>query len=127
MFYKCQRFIYNYTKSTVRNTVDYSGQEKLFGKTDQARTVRALAADRPQHQDDPRTESMQKYKSTLRTVRRKSKDRPGPRADRPDSGADRPVGEKPKKPEGDGFGKMNYSDLADRPGCTTGPSATGFI
>ena len=32
MFYRCQRFIYNYTKSTVRNTVDYSGQEKLFGK-----------------------------------------------------------------------------------------------
>jgi hypothetical protein len=28
MFYRCQRFIYNYTKSTVRNT----GQEKLFGK-----------------------------------------------------------------------------------------------
>jgi hypothetical protein len=47
MFYRCQRFIYNYTKSTVRNTVDYSGQKKLFGKTGQARTVRALAADRP--------------------------------------------------------------------------------
>jgi hypothetical protein len=27
-------FIYNYSKSTVWNTVDYSGQEKLFGKTD---------------------------------------------------------------------------------------------
>jgi hypothetical protein len=26
-------FIYNYSKSTVRNTVDYSGQEQLFGKT----------------------------------------------------------------------------------------------
>jgi hypothetical protein len=44
------KFIYNYSKSTVRNTVDYSGQEKLFGKTDQTRTVRALAADRPRHQ-----------------------------------------------------------------------------
>ena len=42
MFYRCQRFIYNYTKSTVRNTVDYSGQEKLFGKTGQARTVRDI-------------------------------------------------------------------------------------
>jgi hypothetical protein len=60
MFYRCQRFIYIYTKSTVRNTVDYSGQEKLFGKTGQARTVRALAADRPRHEDDTRTESMQK-------------------------------------------------------------------
>jgi hypothetical protein len=76
MFYRCQRFIYKHTKSTVRNTVDYSGQEKLFGKTGQARTVRALAADRPHHQDDPRTEPIQKSKSALRTVRRKSKDRP---------------------------------------------------
>jgi hypothetical protein len=28
------KFIYNYSKLTVRNTVDYSRQEKLFGKTD---------------------------------------------------------------------------------------------
>jgi hypothetical protein len=92
MFYRCPRFIYNYTKSAVRNTVDYSGQEKLFGKTGQARTVRALAADRLQHQDDPRTQPMQKSKSTLRIVRRKSKDRPRPRADRL-------VGEEPKNPK----------------------------
>jgi hypothetical protein len=32
-----------------------------------------------------------------------------------------------EKPEGDGFRKMNYSVLADRPGCTTGPSAVAFI
>jgi hypothetical protein len=32
-----------------------------------------------------------------------------------------------EKPEGDGFGKMNYSGLADRPECTPGPSATSFI
>jgi hypothetical protein len=99
MFYRCQRFIYNYTKSIVWNTVDYSGQEKLFGKIGQARTVRALAADRPQHQDDPRTEPMQKFKSTLWTVRRKSKDCLRSRADRPASGADRPVGEEPKNPK----------------------------
>src|SRR5688572_11661784 len=106
MFYRCQRFIYNHTKSTVRNTVDYSGQEKLFGKTGQARTVRALAADRPRHKDVTRPEPMQKSKSTLWTVRRKSKDRPSPCADRPSpcadrpaSGADRPVGEKPKNPK----------------------------
>ena len=99
MFYRCQRFIYNYTKSTVRNTVDYSGQEKLFGKTGQARTVRALAADRPRHKDNPRTEPMQKSESALWTVRRISADRLRPRADRPASGADRPVGEKPKNPK----------------------------
>jgi hypothetical protein len=99
MFYRCQRFIYNYTNSTVRNTVDYSGQETLFGKIGQVRTVRALAADRPQHQDDIRTEPMQKSKYALWTVRRKSKDRPRPCADRPGSGADSPVGEKPKNPK----------------------------
>ena len=32
-----------------------------------------------------------------------------------------------EKPEGDGFGEMNYSGLADRPGQAGGPSATGFI
>jgi hypothetical protein len=32
-----------------------------------------------------------------------------------------------EKPEGDEFGKMNYSVLAYRPGCTTGPSAIAFI
>jgi hypothetical protein len=99
MFYRCQRFIYNYTKLTVRNTVDYSGQEKLFGKTGQARTVRALAADRPRHKDDPRTEPMQKSESALWTVRRISADRLNPRSDRPTSGADRPVGKDPKNPK----------------------------
>ena len=127
MFYRCQRFIYNYTKSTVRNTVDYSGQEKLFGKTGQVRTVRALAADRPRHKDDPRTEPMQKSESALWTVRRISADRLRPRSDRPASGADRPVGKDPKKPEGDGFREMNYSGLADRPGQAGGPSATGSV
>jgi hypothetical protein len=96
MIYRCQRFIYNYTNSTVRNTVEYSGQEKLFGKTGQARTVRAPGADRPRHKNDPRTEPIQKHKFPLQTVRRKSKDRPSPHADRPASGADRPVGKKPK-------------------------------
>jgi hypothetical protein len=96
-------------------------------KTGQARTVRALAADRPQHQDDPRIEPMQTSKSALQTVQRKSKDRLRPRADCPALGADRLVGKEPKKPEGDGFGKMNYSVLADRPECMTGPSVTGFI
>jgi hypothetical protein len=70
---------------------------------------------------------MQKHVSLLRTVRWKSKHRPRPRADRPGSGADRPVGEEPKNPEGDGFGQMNYNVLVDRPGCTTGPFAISFI
>jgi hypothetical protein len=99
MVYRCQRFIYNYTKSTVRNTVDYSGQEKLFEKTGQARTVRAFAADRPRHLNDPRTKPMQKHMSLLWTVRWKSKHRPRPRVDRPGAGADRPVGEEPKNPK----------------------------
>jgi hypothetical protein len=32
-----------------------------------------------------------------------------------------------EKLEGDGFRRMNYSGLADRPGCTTGPSAPGSV
>jgi hypothetical protein len=32
-----------------------------------------------------------------------------------------------EKPEGDGFGKMNYSVLADCPGCTIGSSVIAFI
>ena len=85
---------------------DYSGQEKLFGKTGQAQTVRALVADRPRHKDDPRTEPMQKSVSALWIVRRISadrlgprSDRLGPRSDRPASGADRPVGKEPKNPK----------------------------
>jgi hypothetical protein len=42
---------------------------------------------------------MQKSKSTLWTVRRKSKHRLRPHADRPTSRADRPVGEEPKNPK----------------------------
>jgi hypothetical protein len=105
MFYRCQRFIYNYTKSSVRNTVDYSGQEKFFGKSGQARTVRAFAADHPRHLNNPQIEPMQKHMSLLRTVRWKSKHRPRPCVDRPGSGADRPVGEEPKNPKVTGSAK----------------------
>jgi hypothetical protein len=102
------KFIYNYSKSTVRNTVDYPGQEKLFEKNTYARTVRALAADRPRHQGELRTGTLQKQKLTLRTLRRRSEHRPRPSTDRPALGADCPVVEKPEKPEGDGFGKMHF-------------------
>jgi hypothetical protein len=42
---------------------------------------------------------MQKHKSTLRTVRWKSKHRLRPSADRPASGADRPIGAEPENPK----------------------------
>jgi hypothetical protein len=45
---------------------------------------------------------------TLQTVRRRREHHPGPSADCPASGADRPLVEKPEKPEGDGFGKMHF-------------------
>jgi hypothetical protein len=72
------------------------------------RTVRALAADRPRHQDDPRTGTLQKHKFTLWTIRWRSEHRPRPSVDRPASGTDRPVGEKLEKPKGDEFGKMYF-------------------
>jgi hypothetical protein len=71
-------------------------------------TVRALAADRPRHQGEPRTGTLQKHKLTLRTVRRRSEHRPRPSLDRPASSEDRPVVVKPEKPEGDGFGKIHF-------------------
>jgi hypothetical protein len=54
---------------------------------------------------------MQKHKSTLRTVRWKSKHRPRPSADRPAIGADRPVGEEPKNPKVTGSVKWIIASL----------------
>jgi hypothetical protein len=78
------KFIYNYSKSIVRNTVDYSGQEKFF---------------------------LEKHLC----------------ADRPASGADRPVVVKPEKnPKVTGSVKFIFSVLVDHPGCTAGPSVTAL-
>jgi hypothetical protein len=85
-----------------------------------------LCADRPRHQGEPQTGTLQNTSSTPRTVRRRSEHHPGPSADRPASGANRPVVEKLEKTEGDGFGKMHFCVLADRPGCTAGPSTTAL-
>jgi hypothetical protein len=54
---------------------------------------------------------MQKHKSTLRIVQRKSKHRPRPSSDRPASGADRPVGEEPKNPKVTGSIKWIIASL----------------
>jgi hypothetical protein len=93
---------------------------EAFGENTYARTVRALAADRLRHQGEPRTGTLQKHKLTLRTIRYKSEHRPRPSADRPASGADRPVVVKLEKPEGDGFRIIHFSVLVDRSGYTTG-------
>ena len=107
MFYRCQRFIYNYTKSTVRNTVDYSGQEKLFGKTDYAR---ALAADSPRHRVDFDQELQIRDSPTKpRTVQLQ-------RADRPAIIRGQSACEDLVQPEGDKLSKRNYIAGADRPG-----------
>jgi hypothetical protein len=113
------KFIYNYSESTVRNTVDYSGQEKLF-------LEKHLSADRPRHQGDPRTGTLQEHTLTLRTVRWRSKHCPRPNADRPASGVDRSASENQKNPKVTGSLKCIFSVLADRSGCTTGPSATAL-
>jgi hypothetical protein len=85
-----------------------------------------LSADRPRHQGDPRTGTLQKHKFTLWTIRWRSEHRPRPSADRPTSGADRPVGEKQENPKVTGLVKCIFSVLADRPRCTTEPSATAL-
>jgi hypothetical protein len=77
-----------------------------------------------EYQGDPRTGTLQKHKSTLQTVRRRSEHRLRPSTDRPASGTDRPVGENQKNLKVTGSVKCNFSVLADRSGCTTRPSAT---
>jgi hypothetical protein len=62
--------------------------------------------------------TMQKHKLTLRTIRRRSKHRPGPGSDRPASGVDRSVVEKTENPEVKGSVKCIFSVLADCPRCT---------
>jgi hypothetical protein len=99
---------------------------EAFWKNTYVRTVRALAADRPRHQSEPQTGTLHKCKITLRTVRWRSEHRQRPSADHPASGADRPVGENQKNPKVTGSVKCIFSVLADRPGCTTEPSATGL-
>jgi hypothetical protein len=98
-FHRCISSSTTILKSTVRNTVDYSGQEKLFGKSPKRgpsgplrRTARNTRVSLGQNQ-------CKKHKSTLQTIRWKSKHRPRPSADCPASGADHPVGEEPKNPK----------------------------
>jgi hypothetical protein len=81
---------------------------RSFLENTYAWTVQALAADRPRHQGELQTGTLQKHKLTLRTVRKRSEHHPRPSEDRPASSADRPVVEKPEKPECDGFGKMHF-------------------
>jgi hypothetical protein len=73
-----------------------------------ARTVQALAADRPRHQGEPQTGTLQKHKLTLWTIRWRSEHHPRPSTARPASGVDRPVVEEPEKPERDEFSKMHF-------------------
>ena len=125
--------IYINSKSTVQNTADYSGQEKLFGKCTYTRTVRALPADRPRHQGEPWTGTLQKQclhyglsdgeasiaLDQARTVR------PQARTVQPQAWTVRPV-KNQKNPKVTGSVKCIFSVLADRPGCTTGPSTTAL-
>jgi hypothetical protein len=90
-----------------------------------------LCADRPGPSGGPSAtprcasdRNYAKHAFTLWTIRRRKEHRPEPSSDRPASGADRPPVEKPEKPEGDRFGKMHFSVLTDRPGCTLRPSTT---
>jgi hypothetical protein len=74
-------------------------------------------ADRPRHQGDPWTGTLQKHKSTVQTVRWRSEHRPRPSADRPALGADRSVDENQKNPKVTGSVKCIFSVLANRPGA----------
>jgi hypothetical protein len=109
-----------------------SRQEKLFGNL-AMRTVRALLVDRPGPSGGssatPVWASDRNYANhafTLWTIRNRREHCLRPSSDRLTSRADHPVVEKLEKPEGDGFGKMHFCVLADRPRSTAGSSATAL-
>jgi hypothetical protein len=118
------KFIYNYSKSTVRNTVDYSEQEKLFGKTPKRglsgplrRTVRDTKVSLGQEHCINASQHYGPFDGKASTVRDQA------RTVRPQVRTVRSV-KNLKNPKVTGSVKCIFSVLADRPGCTTGPSTT---
>jgi hypothetical protein len=114
------KFIYNHSKSTVRNTVDYSGQEKLFGKTSTRgpsgplrRTIRdtkvslgqehCINASQHYGLSDGEASAV---RDQARIVQRRSEHHPRPSVDCPASGADRPIMKNQKNPKVTGSVKM---------------------
>jgi hypothetical protein len=111
------KFIYNYSKSTVWNTIDYSGQEKLFGKTPKRgpsgplrRTVRDTRVTLGQEHCKNTRLHYEPSDGEASTVRDQAR-------------TVRPV-KTQKNPKVTGSVKYIFSVLADRLGCTIGPSAT---
>ena len=113
------KFIYNYSKSTVWNIVDYSGQEKLFGKTPNRgpseplrRTVRDIRVTIGQEHckntslhyesSDGKASTVRDQARTVRSVKNE------------------------KTSKVTGSVKFIFSVLADRPGCKAGPSVTAL-
>jgi hypothetical protein len=93
------KFIYNYSKSIVRNTVDYSGQEKLFGKSPKRgpsgplrRTVRDTRVTLGQNHCKNTSQHCRPLDGGASTVRDQA------RTVQP-QGADRPVGKNQKNPK----------------------------
>jgi hypothetical protein len=89
-------------------------------------TVRALAADRPRHQSEPETGTLQKHDLTLRTAEGEvSIVRDQARTVRPQARTVRPL-KKQKNPKVTGSIKCIFSVLTDCPRCTVGLFATAL-
>jgi hypothetical protein len=102
------KFIYNYSKLTVWNTIDYSGQEKLFLK-------KHLRADRPDPCGGPSAaprwpSDRNTAKTQVYTTDRPMEKRAPSETKRGPSGLRRgPSGRwRTRKPKGDVSGKMNF-------------------
>jgi hypothetical protein len=120
------KFIYNYSKLTVRNIVDYSGQEKLFGKTPKRGPSGSLR--RTVH--DIRVTIGQEHCKNTRlhygpSDREASTVRDQTRTVRPQAWTVRSV-ENQKNPKVTSSVKCIFSVLVGRPGCTTGPFTTAL-
>jgi hypothetical protein len=127
MFYRCQRFIYNHSKSRL-SRIPYSISDR------RSFLENHLSADRPGPCGGPSAtpgwplDRTNAKTHVYTTDRPEGKQGPSLYTRGPSDLRRGPSGRwGTEKPKGDGFGKMNYSVLADRPGCITGPSSTAFI
>jgi hypothetical protein len=109
LFLRCISSYISNSKSTVRNTVDYSGQENLFGNFTFARTIWALPVDHPRHQGMPWTGTMQNTHLHCGL-----------------SEGERSTVQDQAWTVLTGLETCIFSVLADRPGCTARPSPTAI-
>jgi hypothetical protein len=126
LFFRCIKFIYINSKSIVRNTVDYSEQEKLLGNSPVRgpsrplrRTIRDTRVTLGQEHCKNKYLHCGLSEGEASTVRDQAQ------TNRPQARTVRPL-RKQKNLKVTGSVKCIFCVLIDRLGCMTGPSATAL-